>query len=395
MVYLSYLFLAILLHPLVSGAPSTKLIISSIKMISKVILSSLLILLTLAGSSSDCYQHYSSPDDSSLDEPSTDQPPFATHLAADRDEVCLSSDSKKQPLVFDSFGVVYPTATCGSAGSGELFRGRSELYMACTGPRNKIMVGDEVIGTVAAVESLLSNKRGMDTRASCLTVNKAVIERDPHNDRNGECVAYRVGFRLPAGPSPRFHVVFVVCWVHSDNHPMWVRHVVNPAVAIDNDDEYGLVDRAIRAKFRFSRAVFGLDFNPKIYFTVAHQRKIGLLENNKGSDFLARGHLAPAGDFMLACERWATFRLENAVPQWQSHNNGEWKSVEDRARRVPGAHIIETGPVYGNDSSSGLFLSPRHKFLPVPKSLYKVVYNMDGLIIFNEVALITNALTGI
>nr|BDT62648.1 MAG: wsv191-like protein [Metapenaeus ensis nimavirus]GBG35468.1 wsv191-like protein [Metapenaeus ensis nimavirus] len=302
-------------------------------------------------------------------------------------EVCLSSDGKNQPLVFDSLGVVYPSAPCGLNGKGELFQGHNELFLACIGRGNMLLLGDETIEKTSSVASL-RKKMMVDSnesvRASCLRVNQAVIERIPHGDENGECIAYRVGFRLPIATTSVFHTVYVICWVQSDNHPKWVKHVINPSMA-DGEDKWSLVDTAIRTNFRFSPMVFGTNFIPGKYFTVAHQRKVGLL-NSSGGDFIARGHLAPAGDFMLACERHATFRLENAVPQWQSHNNGKWKEVERRARLVRNAFLVETGPVFRDDSPRRLFLNPKERFLPVPDSLYKILYDENGDVVFREIA---------
>lgn len=41
--------------------------------------------------------------------------------------------------------------------------------------------------------------------------------------------------------------------------------------------------------------------------------------------FLARGHLAPDGDFIDAASQDATYYYVNMAPQWQSFNGGNWK----------------------------------------------------------------------
>lgn len=41
--------------------------------------------------------------------------------------------------------------------------------------------------------------------------------------------------------------------------------------------------------------------------------------------FLARGHLAPDGDFIDAASQDATYYYINMAPQWQSFNGGNWK----------------------------------------------------------------------
>ena len=48
----------------------------------------------------------------------------------------------------------------------------------------------------------------------------------------------------------------------------------------------------------------------------------------RSSSCLARGRLAPDADFTDEEGRDATYTFLNVAPQWQTINNGEWKSVE-------------------------------------------------------------------
>lgn len=41
--------------------------------------------------------------------------------------------------------------------------------------------------------------------------------------------------------------------------------------------------------------------------------------------YLARGHLAPDGDFIDAASQDASYYFMNTAPQFQSFNNGNWK----------------------------------------------------------------------
>lgn len=90
---------------------------------------------------------------------------------------------------------------------------------------------------------------------------------------------------------------------------------------------------------------------------------------------MSRGHLAPAGDFLLAAERWATFQLSNVVPQPQTHNNGEWKEIEDYVRtKIDKKAIkhVETGPLF-DDKTEKL-----DGIIPVPKGMYKKVIGRNN-----------------
>ena len=275
-------------------------------------------------------------------------------------ELCLQSDAKKQPLVFDSVSVIYPSATCGQDGLGELFQSPRKIYTTCSDSKKSL---------------------------KCKRVNKSITLRDPKNDEK-DCTAYKIGFKIPALPKPYFHRVYVVCWDKRDNHPKWVKNIINPNVVADTCKEDKLIDTAIRAKFRFSKMIFGEDYNPKIFFTIAHQKKEGLVKD-RGDDFYTRGHLAPAGDFFLAAERWATFSLENAIPQRRSHNNGEWKKIEYIARHINNAHEVETGPIFFN-TTHRRYLDSKHNMIPIPDALYKVVYNKNGDIIFRTMSTMEN-----
>lgn len=48
--------------------------------------------------------------------------------------------------------------------------------------------------------------------------------------------------------------------------------------------------------------------------------------------YLARGHLAPDGDFIFISWQFSSYYYINTVPQWQSINNANWKVVESSVR---------------------------------------------------------------
>ena len=84
---------------------------------------------------------------------------------------------------------------------------------------------------------------------------------------------------------------------------------------------------------------------------------------------------------MLAAERWATFQLSNVVPQPQTHNNGEWKEIEDFVRRKidkKRIRYVETGPLFDKNAPERL-----DGIVPVPKGLYKMVIGRNNEILYN------------
>lgn len=98
--------------------------------------------------------------------------------------------------------------------------------------------------------------------------------------------------------------------------------------------------------------------------------------------YLAHGHLAASADFVYQFEQRSTFNLFNAAPQWQSINNGNWKSLESALRRFVISKNrrlnLYTGTLgvlrlpNGQGEMTELFLDSTGK-IPVPKFFYKVV----------------------
>lgn len=48
--------------------------------------------------------------------------------------------------------------------------------------------------------------------------------------------------------------------------------------------------------------------------------------------YLARGHLAPDGDFLFVSWQFTSYYYINTIPQWQSINNANWKHIESVVR---------------------------------------------------------------
>jgi DNA/RNA endonuclease G (NUC1) len=92
--------------------------------------------------------------------------------------------------------------------------------------------------------------------------------------------------------------------------------------------------------------------------------------------YLARGHLAPDGDFLFVSWQFATYYYINTVPQWQSINNANWKYVEGSLRAK--AHKLKEDCVIFTGGFEVLKLNNRKislepDGLEVPKWTWKVV----------------------
>jgi hypothetical protein len=95
-----------------------------------------------------------------------------------------------------------------------------------------------------------------------------------------------------------------------------------------------------------------------------------------------RGHLAPNADFALSSQRWATFYLLNANPQFHLLNKENWLGIEESIRglTVNGQVNIYTGTrgvlrmenLY--DTEINVVLNNVNEpFVPVPEYFWKIV----------------------
>ncbi|KAK7792454.1 hypothetical protein R5R35_013850 [Gryllus longicercus] len=105
------------------------------------------------------------------------------------------------------------------------------------------------------------------------------------------------------------------------------------------------------------------------------------------SSNIDRGHLAPDGDFPITPYRYATYFYVNAVPMWSVINRGNWVALEDKIRKLArdlatDLHIatgvfrvMDLPDRNGNLQELFLYRSSNRKQIPVPKFLWKVVYD--------------------
>ncbi|XP_018564211.1 uncharacterized protein LOC108905712 [Anoplophora glabripennis] len=104
------------------------------------------------------------------------------------------------------------------------------------------------------------------------------------------------------------------------------------------------------------------------------------------NSYLARGHLSPIADFLLATSKRTTFYLINTTPQWQVINGGNWKSVEASIRKtaewynrtfriLTGTYRVLTLPD-NKGNLKPIYLVSKDKF-PVPREIWKIVYDPE------------------
>ena len=65
--------------------------------------------------------------------------------------------------------------------------------------------------------------------------------------------------------------------------------------------------------------------------------------DKSGTDYFAKGHLSPDAAFVYDAEQDATYYFMNVAPQFQSFNNGNWKSLEMATRIVDKPKLFRFG----------------------------------------------------
>ena len=150
----------------------------------------------------------------------------------------------------------------------------------------------------------------------------------------------------------------------------------------DFDDDFGLFNQSSPGE------AFKLDAQRQTLRDLLGAREAKRVLK-KSSSFLARGHLAPDADFPDEEGRDATYTFLNVAPQWQTFNNGDWKSVEGAVRDYANKskHIVEvfTG-THGNlalKSEKGgeaeLYLAKRggKSYVAVPEHFWKILHDPE------------------
>lgn len=140
-----------------------------------------------------------------------------------------------------------------------------------------------------------------------------------------------IGFQLSEGRG--FISLIDVCYNKKTGSSIYARHILQ-GYAIKN---------AMKSSTRpstFKTAEVPSKIDAAKSFTKANQLR--RFEEIFGSEdkakeyldktYLARGHLAPDGDFLFVSWQFTTYYYINTVPQWQSINNANWKHIESALR---------------------------------------------------------------
>lgn len=263
------------------------------------------------------------------------------------------------------------------------------VTVACEGNNNVLTATNMQINSgecATAGSSLLIGTQNLEYGSlGCKTVVKETIKE------TGTCSVGGTHIEIGWQVSTRFINQMTICHVKSTANTLYSINTISGA-NIAADDKSNL-----RPSFRKGGFYVGINVDAGYSQTgqnISVADIVGSAElattyiNLSKSNFFARGHLSPDGDFIDAGSQDASYYFINAAPQWQSFNNGNWKSLEFGVRNLAisrgfdlviytGTHEILTladingiqKPIYlAKDSNN-------NNLLPAPKYFWKVVHD--------------------
>lgn len=203
-------------------------------------------------------------------------------------------------------------------------------------------------------------------------ITGSVVNRNRNCSGNG--IFINIGFQL--SDNRGFVNLIDTCYNKKSGSAIYAAHIIQ-GISIKN------AMKASQRPSSFKTTEVPSKINAATSFTKASQLKrftqiLGSsdkAEEYLNKTFLARGHLAPDGDFIMVSWQWSTYYYINVVPQWQSINNGNWKHVEGAVRSKAAAlkrNIVVFTGGYDVLKLSNKKISLEPDGLDVPKWSWKV-----------------------
>lgn len=228
-----------------------------------------------------------------------------------------------------------------------------------------------VVGNVFNIND--KNHKVSDFNECSLQISGNAINRNQKCAANGSLIS--IGFQLNDGRG--FVTLIDVCYSKKKGSTIYTKHLL----------QGNAIKNAMKSNTRpstFKTIEVSSNINAPKSFTKSNQFKrfeaiFG--DREKGQQFLnktylARGHLAPDGDFLFVSWQFSTYYYINTIPQWQSINNGNWKHVESVVRsaadKLKKDVLIFTGG-FGVLKLNNKKISLDPNGLEVPKWSWKVV----------------------
>ncbi|XP_063913470.1 uncharacterized protein LOC135130083 isoform X2 [Zophobas morio] len=173
----------------------------------------------------------------------------------------------------------------------------------------------------------------------------------------------------------QFFPVYSVCFRLLSGIPLYVKHKVNKWARSGQN-----YPKAPRYVFDFYLINSNADEEYDNYET--RFKEMGLQEYINDQHYLTKGQLAPYDDFVYAVQRDATYNLVNVASQWNTFDEGNWRSLENgiinllQSQDIEGATILTgTLKLATLTNSTGDEVELRIAVhIVVPRWFWKIVY---------------------
>lgn len=212
-------------------------------------------------------------------------------------------------------------------------KANANVTVRCLGGRRESAKSTNVLKTIGTPKSVgrckanstlyLNTTEIPYDQLGCTSQNQEFLkEEGPCANRRGTLI--RVGWQV----DHHFIPLYETCHDKTTTLSYYSTHII-VGKSVDADDKSNR-----RPSFRQAGYYPGVDVNAAMSPTrqmetvtriVGSETLAAKYIDQKKNFFLARGHLAPDGDFIDAASQDATYYYFNTAPQWQSFNGGNWK----------------------------------------------------------------------
>uniref|UniRef100_A0A1Q3FJ98 Putative deoxyribonuclease i n=1 Tax=Culex tarsalis TaxID=7177 RepID=A0A1Q3FJ98_CULTA len=210
-----------------------------------------------------------------------------------------------------------------------------ETALLCSGTGNVLEKTNQQLTKKTCSKGTVFKVAGTDADAKDLKCKEAVsgdILRTTEFCGNHRGYLFKLGFNADTSG---FITYIESCMNHMTLSVLYTRHVL-PGAAIKS------AVAGVTGTWRKSD-LFPGTVNPDTLYSQAQQlvrmtELLGAAEQAKmyvtDTQYLTKGHMTPTGDGIFHTWKHAGFFYENAVPQWKTVNEGNWKRVEELTRVI-------------------------------------------------------------
>ncbi|XP_055615970.1 uncharacterized protein LOC129762029 [Toxorhynchites rutilus septentrionalis] len=238
--------------------------------------------------------------------------------------------NKRSPLLLEQKGSTYPLQI--PDGSKFQWRVGSGVLIGCSDASNtihKVRDHSARISCERNQEFTLRNKKYQFSQLDCVAPVTSSIQSQNISCAGGLGTLFNIGFEVKGLPFVKY---FQSCYNVQDASAIYTEHEIfgRSIDLAQRSGDHSFKTGGLASKVRFS----------EVYLVASQKDRLEKLLGSEteakkymSSTFLAKGHLTPDRDALLDTWAAATYFYINAAPEWQVVNTGNWKRVENAARK--------------------------------------------------------------